>query len=190
MKIALSDYVRGAAVATRLVNTSASVRREGGEELTSATALGRFLHELGVGPAGQPTAHDLRQVLALREQVAALIAAPDEARVVTGSNELLGRAAPVPELAPDSEGRWQWHLEPARGASPADVLALLTGVGLLGVVRTLGYARLRSCEAPDCAGMFVDTSRAGRRRFCTPELCGNRLNVANHRARRRAGGAR
>jgi predicted RNA-binding Zn ribbon-like protein len=34
--------------------------------------------------------------------------------------------------------------------------------------------------------MFVDTSRAGRRRYCVPEVCGNRVNVANHRARRRA----
>lgn len=35
--------------------------------------------------------------------------------------------------------------------------------------------------------MFVDTSRAGPRRYCTPDPCGNRLNVANHRARRREG---
>ncbi|MGW6399398.1 CGNR zinc finger domain-containing protein [Streptomyces sp. NPDC055134] len=36
--------------------------------------------------------------------------------------------------------------------------------------------------------MFVDTSKAGRRRYCTPEVCGNRRNVANYRARRLAGG--
>jgi predicted RNA-binding Zn ribbon-like protein len=36
--------------------------------------------------------------------------------------------------------------------------------------------------------MFVDTSRAGRRRYCVPEVCGNRINVAAHRARRRAAG--
>ncbi|MFE5025688.1 CGNR zinc finger domain-containing protein [Streptomyces sp. NPDC056656] len=36
--------------------------------------------------------------------------------------------------------------------------------------------------------MFVDTSKAGRRRYCAPEVCGNRRNVANYRARRPAGG--
>ncbi|MFI9778449.1 CGNR zinc finger domain-containing protein [Streptomyces sp. NPDC051956] len=38
--------------------------------------------------------------------------------------------------------------------------------------------------------MFVDTSKAGRRRYCTPEVCGNRRNVANYRARRLASGGR
>ncbi|WP_333908532.1 CGNR zinc finger domain-containing protein [Solicola gregarius] len=38
------------------------------------------------------------------------------------------------------------------------------------------------CQSPTCDGMFVDTSRAGRRRYCMPELCGNRANVVNVRA--------
>ncbi|WP_326835802.1 CGNR zinc finger domain-containing protein [Amycolatopsis rhabdoformis] len=47
------------------------------------------------------------------------------------------------------------------------------------------------CEAPDrfglcaregCGIAFVDTSRNGRRRFCSTR-CGTRVNVADHRAR-------
>jgi predicted RNA-binding Zn ribbon-like protein len=34
--------------------------------------------------------------------------------------------------------------------------------------------------------VFIDTTRPGRRRYCMPGLCGNRINVANHRARRAA----
>ncbi|MFI0465948.1 CGNR zinc finger domain-containing protein [Saccharopolyspora sp. 5N102] len=60
------------------------------------------------------------------------------------------------------------------------------GTGLLGALRALGHDRFRDCASPGCNGVFVDTSRAGRRRYCMPELCGNRLNVANHRARRQA----
>ncbi|WP_244223342.1 CGNR zinc finger domain-containing protein [Amycolatopsis circi] len=41
-----------------------------------------------------------------------------------------------------------------------------------------------ACAAPDCDGVFVDTSRAGSR-YCMPDLCGNRVSVANHRARSR-----
>ncbi|MEK8171675.1 CGNR zinc finger domain-containing protein [Streptomyces sp. M19] len=66
----------------------------------------------------------------------------------------------------------------------ADELAVLTGTGLLGALRTLGHTRFRPCASPVCDGVFVDTSRAGRRRYCMPDLCGNRINVAKHRARR------
>ncbi|MDJ1131700.1 CGNR zinc finger domain-containing protein [Streptomyces iconiensis] len=66
----------------------------------------------------------------------------------------------------------------------AGQFAALTATGLLGTLRTLGPTRFRPCASPDCEGAFIDTSRAGRRRYCTPDLCGNRLNVANHRARR------
>ncbi|MGW3471407.1 CGNR zinc finger domain-containing protein [Saccharopolyspora sp. NPDC000995] len=31
-------------------------------------------------------------------------------------------------------------------------------------------------------GTFIDTTRPGRRRYCMPGLCGNRINFANHRA--------
>jgi predicted RNA-binding Zn ribbon-like protein len=62
---------------------------------------------------------------------------------------------------------------------------LLIGYSLLGTLRTLGYERFRSCASPTCNGVFVDTSRGGRRRYCMPALCGNRINVANHRRRQR-----
>ncbi|MEU3622431.1 CGNR zinc finger domain-containing protein [Amycolatopsis coloradensis] len=65
----------------------------------------------------------------------------------------------------------------------SDALSLICGVGILGVVRTLGAERFRACSAPTCQGAFIDTTRPGRRRYCMPGLCGNRVNVANHRAR-------
>lgn len=45
--------------------------------------------------------------------------------------------------------------------------------------------RIRRC--PDCAMMFLDTSRAGRRRWCSSSTnCGNRAKVRSHRARKAA----
>jgi len=67
--------------------------------------------------------------------------------------------------------------------TPVTVSAAL---GLLGVLRALDAHRFRACASPTCSGVFVDTSRAGRRRYCMPDLCGNRANVAAHRARGRA----
>jgi predicted RNA-binding Zn ribbon-like protein len=46
--------------------------------------------------------------------------------------------------------------------------------------------RLRVCENPQCGWVFKDTSRTGKRKWCSMRSCGNRAKVARHRARRRA----
>jgi predicted RNA-binding Zn ribbon-like protein len=33
--------------------------------------------------------------------------------------------------------------------------------------------RLRICEGPNCSWLFIDTSKAGRRRWCDMSVCGN-----------------
>jgi hypothetical protein len=44
--------------------------------------------------------------------------------------------------------------------------------------------RVRMCAADDCGLLFVDTSRPGRRRWCSMDRCGNRAKIRTHRARR------
>jgi predicted RNA-binding Zn ribbon-like protein len=46
-------------------------------------------------------------------------------------------------------------------------------------------ARLKRCEGSRCALLFVDTSRSGRRRWCSMERCGNRAKAAAHRRRKK-----
>lgn len=48
--------------------------------------------------------------------------------------------------------------------------------------------RIRECAAPDCAFLFLDTSRPGTRRWCAMNRCGNREHVRRHRSRKPAGG--
>jgi hypothetical protein len=43
--------------------------------------------------------------------------------------------------------------------------------------------RIRVCAADNCGLLLVDTSRPGRRRWCSMELCGNRTKLRNHRSR-------
>ncbi len=70
-----------------------------------------------------------------------------------------------------------------------------TGTGLLSTVArdavdlfTGAHAhRIRACGAHDCRLLFVDTSRPGKRRWCSMERCGNRAKVRAHRARLTAG---
>jgi hypothetical protein len=56
------------------------------------------------------------------------------------------------------------------------------------LVTTHGPERIRSCQASPCIEVFVDTSRNGRRRYCS-HRCANRVNAARHRRRQRAGSA-
>ncbi|MGI5328691.1 CGNR zinc finger domain-containing protein [Actinomadura nitritigenes] len=46
--------------------------------------------------------------------------------------------------------------------------------------------RIRECASPECALLFVDTSRPGRRRWCSSAACGSKDRSAAYR-RRQAG---
>ncbi|MGP3910610.1 CGNR zinc finger domain-containing protein [Nonomuraea sp. NBC_00507] len=58
-----------------------------------------------------------------------------------------------------------------------------TAGGLAMCMSFAGGGRLGRCDREGCGIVYVDTSRNGRRRFCSL-ACANRVNVAAHRARR------
>ncbi len=45
--------------------------------------------------------------------------------------------------------------------------------------------RVRKCEHDSCILHFVDTSKSGKRRWCSMDLCGNRQKAADFYARKR-----
>jgi predicted RNA-binding Zn ribbon-like protein len=179
MQVLLDDYVWSAGVAMDLVNTSPTVWR-GVEKLDDVDALGVFLSEHGLG-GWRVGSDDLPPVRALRERLRPLIEEPDAERRVAVAGELTAGVAGV-TLA---DG---WAATVPDGAAVADVLGAVAGLGMLAVQLHLGPERFRPCSSDTCSGVFIDTSRPGRRRYCMPGLCGNRANVAAHRARRRAAG--
>ncbi|MEV7548597.1 CGNR zinc finger domain-containing protein [Amycolatopsis sp. NPDC089917] len=174
--MALDDYVWAAGVATDLVNTAPEVWH-GEDHLPDLAALSAFadLHSI------HTPAHisDLRAVHRLRTTVRDLIDHPDRTRLMTGASAL---TSPVTQITLTDSARWAVSLQPDTRVT--DALSLICGVGILRVVQTLGVERFRGCGAPACQGAFIDTTRPGGRRYCMPGLCGNRVNVANHRARR------
>lgn len=68
-----------------------------------------------------------------------------------------------------------------------DVLAVLAPVALSAarVLVDVDPLRLRRCASPACGIWFVDTSKAGRRRWCSMARCGNQAKAARHRRRGR-----
>ncbi|WP_044563913.1 ABATE domain-containing protein [Azospirillum sp. B4] len=49
-------------------------------------------------------------------------------------------------------------------------------------------ASIRQCQSPTCTLFFVDTSRAGDRRWCSMKGCGTKAKVAEFRRRKRESG--
>ncbi|MDA2814419.1 CGNR zinc finger domain-containing protein [Nocardiopsis sp. RSe5-2] len=195
MQVALDDYAWAAGVATELVNTTAEVWR-GADRLPDAAALvdfadlhgGRSAHP-GTGSAlsalaRRADAADLEAVRALRGPVRELIDHPDRDRLIAGGSALTGHGGATLAADPAHPDRTGWALRLRDGAGIAEALSLVCGIGILGTVRALGEERFRPCGAPTCRGAFIDTTRPGHRRYCMPGLCGNRVNVANHRARK------
>lgn len=56
---------------------------------------------------------------------------------------------------------------------------------LVDAVATGDTDRFRICANDGCLWVFEDTSRTGRRRWCSMASCGNRAKAARHRARQR-----
>ncbi len=182
MEVGLRDYVDGAAMVTDLVNTTPGRRL--GDRLTSIRELTKFLdaHDIAHGRVG---GRDVTAARALRDELVAPFALDTDAEVLSAVAEILEPCPHRLVVGPDhaSAKHGDWRLATTPDASCADQLRLVAGVSLLALIQALGCGRLRDCSSPDCTGMFVDTSNTGRRRFCTPRICGNRINVARYRAK-------
>ncbi|MCQ4128151.1 CGNR zinc finger domain-containing protein [Rhodococcus erythropolis] len=190
MQVVLDDYVVGASFATDLVNTSPRVWVEAGDALRDPQALHDLLDEHGLSPDAlrngrRLTSGELADVQALREEIRSILDAPNSGELVDRTDQFLQTVPHHVRLVPDAQYGYRWNAVPDSRIDLAGELALLIGYSLLGTLRTLGYERFRPCASPTCNGVFVDTSRGGRRRYCMPALCGNRINVANHRQRQR-----
>lgn len=124
---------------------------------------------------------DVTAARALRNALLRLAQARAHGRAAPPADlETVNAAAAAPPLAPalagDGTRRW---------AAPVTGEALLSTVARDAVDLLSGphADRIRECGAGDCFLLFVDTSRPGRRRWCSMRNCGNRHKVRAHRAR-------
>jgi predicted RNA-binding Zn ribbon-like protein len=165
--------VAGAHIAVWLVNHPAV------EPAALAAELRRREVHDALGTAADAAA--LRPWAARLREVFEATALADKSRL---TDVLLVAADCRPRLVSHGDGKpFHFHYAPVETGLAARVRAL-TAAGLGHVVDGGAGARLRACDRPGCEVAFIDTSRNGRRRFCSVR-CANQVNVASHRQRRR-----
>ncbi|GIF21794.1 putative RNA-binding Zn ribbon-like protein [Actinoplanes tereljensis] len=112
-----------------------------------------------------------------------IVDARDDHERATLLNRMLAEAAAYPRLT-DHTGGWHLHYRDP-DQSPSAVLTSLIAVGTALHLAGRGMHRLRRCAVPECGLVVADTSRTGRRRYCSTR-CANRDAVRRHRARQPA----
>ncbi len=95
-------------------------------------------------------------------------------------NELLAQSSTTHYIS-THDGRAP-HLHYAREDAPTDVRVKAYTAAGMAALFCEDAGRIGSCGRDGCDTVFVDTSRNGRRRFCSTK-CANRVAVANHRSR-------
>ena len=126
------------------------------------------------------TADELTAARRLRDTLFGVARARSHGESPTaGDLHILNEFADAPPLTP--------RITPAGAPawSPGSGTGLLSTVARDAIDLMTGpYShRIRTCAATDCQLIYVDTSRPGRRRWCSMEHCGNRNKVRAHRAR-------
>jgi len=156
----------------------------GHEGLPDLAALEQFVVRRDVSEVGPLSQTDLADVRRVRGEFQAVFRAESPEAAAELVNALVARADTTPRLTNHDGHGWHMHYF-APCAALAEHLAADAGMALAFIVVAGERERLRRCEAPDCAHVFVDLSRNRSRRYCDSRTCGNRLHVAAYRARQR-----
>jgi predicted RNA-binding Zn ribbon-like protein len=164
-------------------------------ELTPGLTHGRPLPDLSAGArrtraraivSGCLTVEEVEGLTRLAERLRPVFAAverrdaTDAGRLVNG---LLEAYQPQPHLVRHDGETWHLHFHTAVEGAEASWGAGCAAA-LAGVLSSNAWHRLGICSATACDRVFVDLSRNGSRRFCSP-ACQNRTKAAALRARRR-----
>jgi predicted RNA-binding Zn ribbon-like protein len=155
------------------------------EQLDTPARLGEWALAGGLVDEAFPASPgDLSTALRLREAayrtVTAVLgssrsgAAQLDPEDVAELNTHAGRRPITARLSPDGTVRRLGSTDQLLAVLAVDTLDLLAGPAL---------ERVAECSNEDCTRLFVDTSRAGNRRWCGMSECGNRAKVNAFRLR-------
>jgi predicted RNA-binding Zn ribbon-like protein len=145
------------------------------ERIPEPADLGRWFREAGL-VADEPVVRvrAYRQAVELREAMYRLFTGTTHDADLEVVNRWSSRPVSGPRLTSEL------HAETAT----VEVPDLLSGLARDAVDLLAGPLRdrIRACAAEECSLLFVDASRAGRRRWCSMSTCGARAKMATYRA--------
>lgn len=72
-----------------------------------------------------------------------------------------------------------------QGVTPQDHVLYQIVHSIIHTLGTVSPDRIRKCEHESCILYFIDTSKSGKRRWCSMETCGNRQKAAEFYARKK-----
>ena len=165
-----------------LANTAPSAGRS--EGLPDTESLREFVIAHDISGVRDSDYTEVAAIHRVRERFRAVFEVADAAAASTLVNTLLAEAPLCPRLTDHDGHDWHMHYS-APSATLAEHIAVDGGMALAHVVAAGEMDRLRVCGAPDCQSVLVDMSRNRSKRYCDARTCGNRLNVAAYRARKR-----
>jgi predicted RNA-binding Zn ribbon-like protein len=181
----LAFRVQSGRVCLDLAATVGERWRRSFERLREPSDLGRWLKEARLlEDEPRVTPGQLRAVRELREAIYRTAKLAGARRPDRADLEEINRWAAKAPLAPrlSRDGRTvTWT-----AARPVDAALATIARDAIDLFSGPLATRVRECARPDCALLFVDTSRPGRRRWCSMETCGNRTKTAAYRARHKA----
>jgi predicted RNA-binding Zn ribbon-like protein len=151
------------------------------ERIPTPADLGRWFAESGLTTApAEVSSAALREAYQLREALYRLMRGPESGKGPVADvgvvNRWAARRPPASALRLDRRGLIACQVEP----TTAGLLALLARDG----VEVLGgplRGRIRECSSQTCSLLYLDTSRAGSRRWCSMETCGSKDKMARYR---------
>src|SRR3981081_2734794 len=128
---------------------------------------------------GQRVGREFERTLELRETLHRLFDAEAQhktpaARDLAALNEVLA-AAPNRTTLRRERGAYGWNIDVKSGTALALLAPVLWSAGDLLAGPRLD--RVRRCANPECGWLFLDDSRAGKRRWCSMQSCGNRAKA-------------
>ena len=153
------------------------------ERLHSPDDLTAWMRERFPVAVGAARSRDLFDAVALREAIARLAAAASrDEQFRTSDVDLVNLYAATPDIPPTLAGGSR-----QAGRSVQTVAQALSTIARDAVdcFSAANVGRIRTCDG-DCGLLYLDTSRAGTRRWCSMQRCGNRAKVRAHRARKSA----
>jgi hypothetical protein len=146
----------------------------------SAEELAERCRAAGLEPEQPVTPQDLDRAQTTLDAWEKVVDATDEPQRAELLKQMLAATATHPRLTDHAGHGWHLHYRDDRQPLGA-VLATLISVGTAIHLTGRGMHRLRRCAVTECPTIFADTTRTGRRRYCT-QRCANRAAVRRHRA--------